>query len=83
MASYKQPCIHCGNFIESDLRFCPFCGSSGPFGYNCPNCMRSVEKAYRLCPACGQMLYVNCPSCSNEAFICEKCAVCGTNLSTT
>ena len=27
MASYKQPCVHCGEFIDRDARLCPKCNT--------------------------------------------------------
>ncbi len=54
MASYKKQCLHCGNFIETDVRFCPFCSSQSPFGYLCPDCLRPVQKMQELCSGCGK-----------------------------
>jgi len=81
MASYKQPCIHCGALIDRDSRFCPQCASHSPFGYSCPNCMHAVDKSQRVCPACGQALYIACTACGKLTFIGEPCAYCGANLS--
>jgi predicted amidophosphoribosyltransferase len=80
MAFYKQPCIHCGAYIDRDARFCSACGSHSPFGYLCPTCLRPVEKSQRLCAGCGRPLYVACPVCGGQTFVQEKCEQCGGSL---
>lgn len=80
MASYKQPCIHCGTYIEPDSRFCPSCQSGSPFGYLCPTCLRTIEKGQPICSACGRPLYVYCPTCGQRTFVQEKCEQCGGTL---
>ncbi len=49
MATYKQPCLHCGEFIERDSRLCPKCHSRSPFGYHCPTCLKPIEKGQAVC----------------------------------
>lgn len=80
MASYKQPCHHCGKYIEADSRFCPFCMSGSPFGYLCPNCLRPIQKGQPICTGCGRMLYTSCPSCNKSTFVQECCEQCGKTL---
>ncbi|NLA71962.1 MAG: zinc-ribbon domain-containing protein [Clostridiaceae bacterium] len=80
MASYKKTCIHCGNLIDRDARYCSFCSSRSPFGYLCPTCMRSVEKGQPLCAGCGRPLYVICPHCEKQTFVDDRCEVCGQSL---
>ena len=80
MALYKQPCIHCGAFIEADTRVCTSCGSYSPFGYLCPTCHRTIQKGQTLCSGCGRALYVACPFCGKETFVQEKCEKCGESL---
>ncbi len=80
MASYKQPCIHCGAFIETDARVCTGCGSRSPFGYLCPTCNRPVQKGQTLCAGCGRPLYVSCPTCGQQTFVQERCERCGAGL---
>ncbi len=36
MASYKQPCFHCGTYIDRDARYCPNCTSMSPLGTIAP-----------------------------------------------
>lgn len=48
MAGYKQPCIHCNSFISRDVRYCPVCNSSSPFGYSCPACLAFIQKDSRF-----------------------------------
>lgn len=80
MAFYKQPCIHCGEYIERDARFCPACGSHSPFGYLCPACLRLVKKGDQFCAGCARPLYVPCPVCGGKTFVQEKCEQCGSSL---
>jgi RNA polymerase subunit RPABC4/transcription elongation factor Spt4 len=80
MATYKQPCIHCGEFIERDARLCPKCASRSPFGYHCPTCMRPIEKGQAICSGCGRELYVTCPTCGERTFAGERCEKCGSGL---
>ena len=80
MATYKQPCIHCGEFVDRDVRLCPKCGSRSPFGYQCPTCLKSIEKGQALCSGCGRPLNVACPTCGRQTFVDERCEVCGAGL---
>jgi predicted nucleic acid-binding Zn ribbon protein len=80
MASYKQPCIHCGAYIEPDARFCTSCRSQSPFGHLCPACLRPIEKEQPLCSGCGRVLYIPCPACGKQTFVQEKCEQCGAAL---
>ncbi|MBQ2985099.1 MAG: zinc ribbon domain-containing protein [Clostridia bacterium] len=80
MALYKQPCIHCGTFIEEDARICLSCGSMSPFGYLCPDCNRPIQKGQAMCSGCGRPLYTYCPTCGGETFVQERCEVCGAGL---
>ena len=80
MATYKQPCLHCGEFIDRDSRLCPKCASRSPFGYLCPTCLRSIEKDEVVCAGCGRSLYVVCPSCLGRTFVDERCEQCGAGL---
>ncbi|HHW99276.1 MAG TPA: hypothetical protein GX738_06570 [Firmicutes bacterium] len=83
MASYKQPCIHCGAFIDSDARFCPSCQSGSPFGYHCPTCLRPIIKGQTICSGCGRSLYVACPHCGKRTFVQDRCEQCGRTLMNT
>lgn len=80
MAFYKQPCIHCGEFIDRDVRVCSKCGSFSPFKHLCPACRREVQKADTLCAGCGRPLYIACPSCGARTFVQERCEQCGAGL---
>ena len=80
MAFYKQPCIHCSTLIDRDVRFCPACGSSSPFGYLCPACLRTIEKGQARCQGCGRVLYTVCPKCGSQTFVQEYCERCGAPL---
>lgn len=80
MASYKQPCVHCGAFIERDSKLCANCSSRSPFGYRCPSCLREIEKGQAACSGCGRPLTVTCPVCSQLTFTDERCEKCGAGL---
>ncbi len=80
MASYKQPCMQCGAFIDRDAQFCNSCGSMNAFGYHCPTCMKEIEKEQRICSECGRPLYVSCPNCNMPTFVQERCENCNVVL---
>lgn len=80
MATYKQPCMHCGEFIERDSHVCCKCQSRSPFGYHCPSCLREIEKGQPVCSGCGRSLYAECPECGAKTFASEKCEKCGVSL---
>ena len=78
MATYKQPCIHCGEFIERDSRFCTKCASRSPFGFNCPYCSKEIERGNAICSGCGAALTIACPLCGGPTFVgSERCDSCG------
>ncbi|MCL1917768.1 MAG: hypothetical protein FWG14_05565 [Peptococcaceae bacterium] len=80
MATYKQPCLHCGAMIERDSRICPQCHSLSPYGYRCPTCLRTIQKGQQVCSGCRRTLYVPCPTCKNMTFTGERCDFCGQGL---
>jgi len=80
VATYKQPCIHCGFFLDTSNRFCPKCESTSPFGYSCPTCLHDVQKDFAICPGCGRPLYILCPHCKARTFVQNNCEQCGCNL---
>ena len=78
MASYKQPCLQCGEFIERDSQFCPKCSSSNPFAYQCPICLRPIERGNAVCSGCGKGLTTACFYCGQQTFIgIDRCESCG------
>ena len=80
MATYKQPCLHCGYWLDTAEAFCPSCGSHSPFGYACPQCLHAIQKDWRLCPGCGRALYIACPHCGQPCFVEDNCEACGQTL---
>ncbi|NLC41107.1 MAG: hypothetical protein GX763_09360 [Clostridiaceae bacterium] len=80
MAGYKHPCIHCGNLIDHDARYCIYCNSRSPFAFRCPDCLKEVEQKQSICSSCGRPLYVPCPSCAQLTFVSDNCQSCGTTL---
>jgi len=78
MATYKQPCIQCGELIDRNSHVCPKCTSRNPFGYHCPNCLKSIERGQVVCFGCSRNLYTICPFCNGQTFIgSERCDSCG------
>jgi len=81
MATYKQPCIHCGSLIDREAIRCPKCASRMPFGCNCPYCLKSIERSDMVCSGCGRALTIFCPYCQRPTFIgSDRCEVCGQSL---
>jgi RNA polymerase subunit RPABC4/transcription elongation factor Spt4 len=81
MATYKVPCVHCGEMVERDSRLCPKCGSRSPFGYRCPGCLREIRRGDLVCAGCGRRLMTACPYCGGQTFVgAENCGVCGRTL---
>ncbi|MDD2426527.1 MAG: hypothetical protein PHR78_02530 [Eubacteriales bacterium] len=80
MAGYKHPCVHCGNLIDHDARYCVYCNSRSPFGHLCPTCLKPIEKTQTICSACGRPLFVACPNCGQQTFVEERCQACGYSL---
>ena len=80
MATYKQPCVHCGEMIERDSRFCTKCGSRSPFGYSCPTCLKPIAKGNAVCSGCGRPLITACPYCGQKIFVGEDKCGCGKSL---
>jgi predicted RNA-binding Zn-ribbon protein involved in translation (DUF1610 family) len=81
MPTYKHPCPHCGQYIQGDAQFCPFCGVQDPFtssNEECPSCGREIESTEMIrCPSCG--FFLNCPACearvSGDGYTCESCGI--------
>ena len=81
MATYKQPCIHCGKMIERDSRICSKCASHSPFGYHCPACLKKIERGNLVCSGCGNNLMTVCFFCNGPTFAgSEKCDTCGRSV---
>lgn len=52
-------CTNCGQELNSDDMFCPYCGEKQvvePEMTFCPNCSCQVEKGMMFCPSCGKNL---------------------------
>lgn len=81
MATFKKPCMHCGELIDGNNRICAKCGSRSPFGYQCPKCLKPIERGTVLCSGCGRQLMTQCPICGGATFAgSEKCDTCGRNI---
>ena len=81
MATYKQPCMQCGQMIERDSRLCPKCGTRTPFGYQCPNCFKPIQRDNAVCSSCGRTLTTACFYCGQQTFVgVDKCEACGRSL---
>jgi RNA polymerase subunit RPABC4/transcription elongation factor Spt4 len=83
MATYMQPCIHCGHLVDSGENHCPNCTSSHPFTLVCPQCRQSVTATQAVCPDCGRGLYIACPHCGGRTFAQEFCQLCNRPLTVT
>ena len=78
MATFKQPCVKCGEMIERDSRYCPKCASRSPFGSQCPTCFRPIEQGDLICSGCGRSLTIACPFCGGQTYVAnDKCDACG------
>ena len=66
MASYKQPCIHCGTFIESDSRFCPDVKAEALLGISAPPACAPSKKANLSAPAAAGRLLFLVPTVENR-----------------
>lgn len=80
MASYKQPCQNCGNLIDRYAKYCIYCHSRHPFGFQCPTCLHPVGREQVLCSSCGRPLNIVCPHCGQETFVDDQCDRCGQSL---
>jgi len=81
LATYKQPCVHCGGMIERDSRLCSKCGSRSPFGFQCPTCFKPIVRGNAVCSGCGRPLVTTCPICGGQTFVgSDKCDACGKSL---
>jgi len=81
MPGYKHPCNYCGQLIENDAQFCPFCGKINPLGpLRCPKCRNPITKEYKICSNCGISLRIVCPRCGKETFFGDYCDNCDQRL---
>lgn len=80
MAFYKEPCIHCGNYISKDSAVCPICNSTNPFKFSCPECLREISPEEQRCSCCGRELKIKCPYCNELTFVYSNCEQCGKSL---
>lgn len=78
MTSYVKQCIHCGEMISKDAKYCPKCKSRNPFIIRCPEYFREVTKDQKECSCCGRKLIVKCPFCGEMSFVLDQCEKCGT-----
>ncbi len=73
----EKDCIYCGNSINSDAKFCHFCGKSQE--KDCPVCLKKISVTAKFCRFCGTDLetLINCPNCSEKikptATFCRWC----------
>ncbi|MDR0983630.1 MAG: zinc ribbon domain-containing protein [Ruminococcus sp.] len=80
MATYKQPCINCGEFIDRNSNYCPKCQTANPFVFQCAFCKRQIEQGDKICGGCGKSLSIFCPKCGEELFATLNCVKCGEKL---
>jgi membrane protease subunit (stomatin/prohibitin family) len=83
----KVRCVDCGNMIQADARFCPFCGHQQVVLMQCSNCGKNLTPGARFCSRCGhptdeKPAVVVCPHCKTENMPDAKfCNSCGRKLS--
>ncbi|MCE5314200.1 MAG: zinc ribbon domain-containing protein [Armatimonadota bacterium] len=53
---YPDPrmCVHCGQSVATDLKYCPFCGLE--IEPMCPHCQAPLKSDWRFCPVCSARL---------------------------
>jgi len=75
-------CPDCGNPIQRNARFCPFCGHQQVVFDQCINCGKNLPPNARFCPKCGRPANKKpepkfCPHCKSEnlpgAAFCNQC----------
>ena len=49
-------CKNCGNALDDNTTFCPFCGANQSIGAKCPNCGKEISGKPCYCPECGTYL---------------------------
>ena len=84
-AATKPPeinCPDCGNSINKESKFCPYCGHQQLVFAQCVNCGKNLPPNARFCPKCGhpaneKPVPVFCPQCKTEnipgASFCNQC----------
>jgi len=77
MPGYKRPCRFCGNLVDENSAFCPFCSRAHPLQSVCPYCFAPLSAGWTICNKCGKPLQIPCPKCGNptgpDLDVCEKC----------
>ncbi len=61
MSEGTVPCPHCGNPIQADAKFCPYCGQANvavKVTY-CPHCGSPVPAGATVCESCGQPVHAH------------------------
>ncbi|WP_319547575.1 SPFH domain-containing protein [Desulfogranum marinum] len=77
-------CEECGNAVQGDARFCPYCGHQQLIIAQCTHCGKNVTPGARFCSRCGHSTEdkpkaVQCGECGNEnlpgAHFCNQCGM--------
>jgi len=50
----SRKCANCGNILDSDWKFCPFCQQ--PLQQLCTQCGYQIEPGWSFCPMCNKQL---------------------------
>jgi len=77
MPGYKKPCRFCGQLIDENSIYCPFCTRAHPHQMVCPYCFAPITPQFTLCNKCGKPLVIQCPKCQApvgpDTDVCERC----------
>ncbi|HKZ64394.1 MAG TPA: zinc ribbon domain-containing protein, partial [Thermoplasmata archaeon] len=77
MPGYKRACRFCGQLVEANSAYCPFCRRAHPHQMVCPWCMAPIQADWQACNKCGKALAIPCAKCGNpvgpDADACATC----------
>lgn len=80
MSGYKHPCRYCGQLVQADSQFCPFCSKINPGGLRCVRCHSPIQDGWKVCSSCGLKLEATCPGCGKTTFLGDYCEHCDARL---
>ena len=79
MPGYKRACRFCGQLVEANSAYCPFCRRAHPHQMVCPWCLAPIQADWQACNKCGKALAIPCAKCGNPVGPdADACATCGT-----
>jgi len=78
----ESKCPDCGNPVQKEAKFCPYCGHQQLVFDQCSNCGKNLPPNARFCPRCGTPAHTKpapriCPHCQEEnlpdSMFCNRC----------